>query len=275
MSLRERESILRIIFSLVLFFSSLFDSFCLAHTSCEFTNSIYLTGRMHFDNNQFLMSAAHFSMLKDYPCNESIQDKAKFGYLLSLWKLEDTLELDRQLDLLPGTIKSLHIKEKSRLFAAFLGKSERDQIGGTDLLKLKLWESRFDSDKFSRLVMGDSSIEQPQIIGIQQSYEEIKLKSPYLAGSLSLIPGLGQLYNGTYESAAVAFGLNLILGLATVEFFSNHLDAAGTASSLVFSVTYFGNILSAYNGAHQINLSRTKHIDQKFQDQIFQFRPVP
>lgn len=216
------------------------------------------------------MSATHFSILKDYSCDTYTQDKAKFGYLLSLWRLEETLELDRQLNLLPDTIQSPFVKKKSQLFAAFLGKVKRNRLSDSGLLKLKLWDARLDHHKFSTLV---ASIESPNVLEIQKGYKKLKLKSPALAGSLSLVPGLGQVYNGTYEAATVALGLNVIFGLAMTEFFNHQLKAAGTASALVFSVTYLGNILSAYNGAKQVNQLRTHEIDQKLQDRLFQFVP--
>ena len=81
----------------------------------------------------------------------------------------------------------------------------------------------------------------------------IPTKSPALAGGLSLVPGLGQLYCERYEDAIIAFLVNGGLILASVEAFNHDLYALGGALGFVELGFYAGNIYGAVNDAHKYN----------------------
>lgn len=84
--------------------------------------------------------------------------------------------------------------------------------------------------------------------------EGIPDKSPWLAGGLSAVaPGAGQLYTGRARDAAIALGINALMGWATYEAFDNGEYVTGTAFALVGSGFYAGNIYHAINGAHKYN----------------------
>jgi hypothetical protein len=79
-------------------------------------------------------------------------------------------------------------------------------------------------------------------------------KRPWLAGTLSaVVPGLGQAYAGSWESAAVSFVLNSVLIGATVELARRDFYAASTVTGLAGSVFYVGGVLSAADLARRRN----------------------
>ena len=79
-------------------------------------------------------------------------------------------------------------------------------------------------------------------------------KNPWLAAGMSaIVPGLGQVYNGNYQSAAVAFIFNSLLIFTTLEFQKNDLTWPALTSGFLFSLTYVGNIVSSGKDAVMIN----------------------
>jgi tetratricopeptide (TPR) repeat protein len=81
----------------------------------------------------------------------------------------------------------------------------------------------------------------------------IPQKSPWLAGTLSVIPGGGQLYCNRYQDAVVAFLLNAGLILSAVEAFDHELYALGAVIGVVGSGFYVGNIYGAVSSAKKYN----------------------
>ena len=90
----------------------------------------------------------------------------------------------------------------------------------------------------------------------------IERKSPALAGLLSVVPGLGQLYCGRYRDAAVAFGLNALLTVAAVESFQNDMNALGAMLTLLEIGFYSANIYSGINSAHKFNRSAQQRFSE-------------
>ncbi|MCA1796253.1 MAG: tetratricopeptide repeat protein [Desulfuromonadaceae bacterium] len=82
-------------------------------------------------------------------------------------------------------------------------------------------------------------------------------KSPRLAGTLSaLVPGAGQLYNGRYREAGMAFTLN-------AAFIAGGIQAINTGNTVLGGILLFfeagwygGNIYNAVNTAHKTNRRR-------------------
>ncbi len=78
-------------------------------------------------------------------------------------------------------------------------------------------------------------------------------KSPALAGTLSIIPGAGQLYCQRYQDALIAFGINAGLIWAAWESFDEGHEALGAVISFVALGFYMGNIYGAIGDAHKFN----------------------
>ncbi len=86
--------------------------------------------------------------------------------------------------------------------------------------------------------------------------DEIPRKSPALAGTLSILPGAGQLYCGRYEDALAALVVNGGLFLAAYESFDNDLNALGALLTIAGLGFYTANIYGAVTDAHKYNQAR-------------------
>jgi tetratricopeptide (TPR) repeat protein len=87
---------------------------------------------------------------------------------------------------------------------------------------------------------------------------QLPARNPTLAGTLSIIPGAGQLYCNRYEDALIAFAVNLGLFWAAHDAFDQDQYALGSLLSFVGLGFYAGNIYSAVGDAHKYN-QRQKH----------------
>jgi tetratricopeptide (TPR) repeat protein len=92
---------------------------------------------------------------------------------------------------------------------------------------------------------------------------EIPYKSPPLAGSLSIVPGMGQLYLGRYQDAFVAFTVNAGVIWAACESFDKDLNALGIVLSMVGIGFYTGNIYGAVSGAHKYNRIQRRNFTEQ------------
>lgn len=87
---------------------------------------------------------------------------------------------------------------------------------------------------------------------------QVPHKSPVTAGTLSVLPGAGQLYCGRYQDAAAAFIVNGALFWAAYESFDNDLNALGGILLITGFGFYAGNIYGAVSSAHKYN-QKQKH----------------
>jgi len=78
-------------------------------------------------------------------------------------------------------------------------------------------------------------------------------KNPVLAGSLSVIPGVGQTYCGRYQDGIVALVLNTAFIFSAYESFTNDSPVLGGLISFVGAGFYMGNIYGAVSDAHKYN----------------------
>jgi tetratricopeptide (TPR) repeat protein len=103
----------------------------------------------------------------------------------------------------------------------------------------------------------------PDVLSVLQQKDHIPLKSPALAGTLSVIPGGGQLYCGRYEDALIAFVVNVGLFWGAYESFDHDLYALGGLLSFVGVGFYMGNIFGAVTDAHKYNQNKKmRFVDQ-------------
>ncbi len=89
--------------------------------------------------------------------------------------------------------------------------------------------------------------------------ERIPAKNPWVAGSLSIIPGGGQLYCRRYQDAVTALIVNTAFGVAAYESFDHELYALGGLISLVGMGFYVGNIYGAVSDAHKYNREQRRY----------------
>jgi hypothetical protein len=103
------------------------------------------------------------------------------------------------------------------------------------------------------------------------AHDAIPTKSPALAGTLSIVPGGGQLYCNRYRDALTAFTFNAGLILASWEAFDNDLPALGGVIAFVEFGFYAGNIYGAMSSAHKFNRDRV----DAFKGQLHRDRAMP
>ncbi len=126
---------------------------------------------------------------------------------------------------------------------------------------------------FARLHRGDTPGKQVDMLStelqrsVTEGYarlEEQQSKRPWLAGLLSAaLPGLGQVYAGSWQSAGVSLVINGVLIASTVELARNDLYFAAATTGMASSIFYVGNILNAADLAGRYN--ETASMPQKEQ----------
>ena len=78
-------------------------------------------------------------------------------------------------------------------------------------------------------------------------------KKPWLAGVLSVIPGLGYVYDGYLETGVATFLINGLLAWGAYEAFSEDQDGLGWGFAILGTGWYAGNIYGAVNTASDQN----------------------
>lgn len=78
-------------------------------------------------------------------------------------------------------------------------------------------------------------------------------KSPALAGILSIIPGVGQIYTGRIQDGVITLVLNGFFIWGAYEAFDHGNNVAGGILLMFESGWYSGNIYGAISGAHKYN----------------------
>lgn len=102
-----------------------------------------------------------------------------------------------------------------------------------------------------------------EIAALLENSASIPRKHPAVAGTLSIIPGAGQLYCSRYEDALIAFLLNVGLIWAASDAFDQDQPALGGLLSFVGLGFYFGNIYGAVTDAHKYNQNRqAEYVDR-------------
>ncbi|MEW5737065.1 MAG: tetratricopeptide repeat protein [Thermodesulfobacteriota bacterium] len=87
-------------------------------------------------------------------------------------------------------------------------------------------------------------------------------KSPALAGTLSIVPGLGQAYVGRFQDAAFTFLLDGALIWAAAESFHDDQPALGAVVGVVAVGFYAGNIYGAVSSARKFNRRESDRLIQ-------------
>lgn len=215
------------------------------NTFCLWQYSTFESAVDFYNSGEYLLSANQFATVKTSSCSEKLHRESLFGFTLTMSKLGEPIEFEKNLNL------GLHGPEAERyLILQKINSNQTENTKISEELKLRFarWDQRRSLDE----------------------YQNLLTKKPWIAGSLSaILPGAGQAYNQTYQSAALAFILNGIFLSSTLQFAHHNLDAAAVASGLVFSITYFGNILSAVKSANQINQAAVLPFEESLKQEIF------
>lgn len=246
----------------------LFFSGGLLNAAESWQEAAWKSGYRHFKSGQYLLSATQLSLILEAETKPEVKSRVLFFYAQSMYELGEKEEYFRSLT--EGLkIASNKGKQRFYLLQSVLSEKESTYLDDKNKLSLQIWKNRQSVQELEKLL--------PQLKteknDLQRHFErlsQLNIKSPALAASMSaLVPGLGQVYNGQYQAAAVAFALNVLFGATTLELASEDLPVAAIASGLIFSVTYSGNILSAYSGAQKRNNQLKQPIFSEMRRDLF------
>jgi len=227
--------------------------------------------RSFFSRGQYRLSAWKSTSLIRANCAEAMRGDAKRIGSLAFLELGERDEAGRLLQDLESTETGANLR-KLRFVRAYALGLESDLLSESDRSRLRLWRLRDDGSAFDREFAAwknSSGADRAAIRKLHADYVATRAKSPVLAGALSaVIPGAGQAYNGAWQSAGLAFVLNSIFLWATLDFADRDLKGAAVAAGTVFSVTYFGNILSAVDGANSLNRRARTPLEREMKQRL-------
>ena len=106
-----------------------------------------------------------------------------------------------------------------------------------------------------------------EIISTLEERKNLSRKKPYIAGVLSIVPGLGQIYCGRYRDALLSMIVNGIIGWAAWESFDNEQPAQGTLFTFFGFGFYSGNIYGAASSAIKFNRRTYENWFRRFKNQ--------
>jgi tetratricopeptide (TPR) repeat protein len=83
-------------------------------------------------------------------------------------------------------------------------------------------------------------------------------KSPFLAGVLGIVPGLGHFYVGRYKDGLVSLGVSGLFGLGANSAFRHGAKGAGVVLGLLGANFYAGGLFGGVNWAHRVNREKAQ-----------------
>ncbi len=225
-----------------------------------------------FRSQQYLLSLMHFSALRASNCNSEIASRSWLGYSLTLNHLSEKSEALRTIE---TGLRHNRVQEKEkqslRMVKTWINQEPSIDLTLEQKNRWELWMSRTNSESFQKTLEASSlsSSAQKSMHQLQHNLLQSRSKSPSASGVASaVIPGAGQAYVGTWQTAGISFVINAVLLGATLEFSRKDLPAAAAASAGVFSVTYLGNILSAVQSAHEFNRVARFESEEKLKSEL-------
>ena len=224
---------------------------------CFFQKQLFNNANEFFLREQYLLSSTQYSLLFGPHCG-NLSSKARFNYSLAMGNLGEIPEIVEQYRFFQRE-KNFFYRNKIQTLLDFRTTNIKNK-------KVFFWKNLNRKSSLSQLGIPK------KILGKLQDEYIVKnnLKSPLFAGlASSLLPGLGQIYNGTYQSAAIAFMFNSLFFLTTLEFAKKKMKAPASASGIIFSVTYLGNIMNSVNGSRKINDKNALAIKKKIRKILF------
>jgi hypothetical protein len=209
---------------------------------CKEAADFLKEGRRYFEHEQYLLSSVQFKISSQFACPANEKSDSLFAYTLAMNKLGEKSEVLSSLGELDSSA-SADLKSKTNLFKRLeLGMAA--PLSADQERRVKAWEERVLLP------------EHP--------------KSPALAGTMSaILPGAGQAYVGSWQSAAYSFLINALFLSATIELQNKGLYATSLSAGAVFSVTYIGGILSAVQSAQTYNHNQVVPMETKMYQELF------
>ncbi len=129
---------------------------------------------------------------------------------------------------------------------------------GLSRLKMGQWDlSKQEMRQFLDTFPEHSLSEKAKsILQATEHSDRVPHKSEFLAGALSIVPGLGKAYTHHWGGAIIAMLVNGGLGFVIYDSFDNDRVAVGAVFSTLAAATYSANILGGYRSAKRYNQQR-------------------
>lgn len=195
---------------------------------------------------------AVFEYETEYPEHVRKVPRVNYQAALAYYELDNYEYLRSTLNYgILNTNDSLSCHKMHTLKAISYVKEERYDSATIEFLQANDWKKNDELSAFNK-----SSIIQLQTVNY---------KSPALAKSLSIIPGLGYLYTGHKGSALTAFLVNGLLGCATYSCFDKKNYAIGAICGFLNLSFYVGNLNGAARSAHRYNQLKKNNIIHKLE----------
>lgn len=242
-----------------------------------FINSKYQetfkSGVEHQLNSRHLLAVIDFKLSEAMSCNKEQKFLSIYHQSKSLIELDEKGEAIKLLNKINLEADSQKLKEKSRLLIAFHNKEKQSQLLPDEKKLFFLWENRRHPEQLKK-ELDSSSLKENKANQLYTLSRELEnnAKKPWVAGTASaFLPGLGQVYNGHYQSAAMSFILNALFLGSTLEFAKRDQLWATLTAGTVWSVVYVGGIVSAVRGSQKSNQLNSLEKELKFQNILFEF----
>lgn len=182
---------------------------------------------------------------------------------LALIELDETVRARAILHPLATDPAESTVRQTARVLRAWSYLRDRDEGAFSFALsglppdaraRLEALEAAADPNRFMRAA---GVLPPPLELSVSDAARALwtaqRTKRPWLAATLSVIPGAGQAYAGSWQGAAVAFFLNAVLIGATAELAYRKLYVTAAAAGVATSFFYFGNIINAADLASRRN----------------------
>jgi putative membrane protein insertion efficiency factor len=133
-------------------------------------------------------------------------------------------------------------------------------------------QKKWNESKGMFLAIPDNSIykySKDNCLAILQKRETLSYKSPFLAGCMSIVPGLGYVYTGHKQTALSSFIINGLLAYATYSCYRTE-NYGMTALVGLFSFSfYIGNISGSAKSAKRFNVKQDYNTQTKLKSNIY------
>ena len=173
---------------------------------------------------------------------ESVRKASRINYqaALAYYELDNHIDLRRTLNYgILHAHDTLSYAKIYSLMALSYVKEEKYDSARITFAKANEWSKDYNLYSFN----------QSKLYELQT----MRQKSPALAKSLSIIPGLGYLYTGHKGSALTSFLVNSLLGYATYTCFDKKNYGLGAICGFLNLSFYIGNLNGAARSAHRYN----------------------
>jgi len=241
-------------------------------TNCDpSAERVFQQAKVASEEGQHLLAAIHFSLASRLFCDQPHQLLGQYLYAWEIAKLGESGAAIKTLLEVRSQTSDPQFRHRLNLSLASLEPNFENQLEPADQVRFHLWEKRFEAAAFAKATgeLTDSALK-ASLTPVADRMQAMPIKKPWVAGvSSAIVPGLGQVYNGNYQSAALSFLINALFLSAALELSRQGLPATSLAAGAVFSVTYLGNIVSSVQSAQAINRHQMKTFEPEIQNTLF------